>query len=546
MTIDAPVKLLSLVLTFAVALLAAAPAGALGTLYYDVTDAAAFPGFTPAKCDGSSDDTGAFQAAINQAALTQATIEVPPNRTCVIAGGLNFQNTRGVCLIGGSGAPSIPFSFRPHLVFTSASGNPLITFGGTVGLCLANLYLEAANPGFSGTFIEGGGGAIAALATFENLLILGSSQSAGPACLISLDRTYAAVIDNVWLQQAQVDVCGAGASFSNYNIIRNSSLIASVALIKNASDGWVVGPNNHLNISAPPLNISAPALSIPGNISCNNINVTGNYINNAGVGAIDVISISNPDCSITVRGNYIGASPQSTAIKMTGGRLIADGNVFSGLIPFNLGSADASQIGINEYLSGSSPEASPLPAAVGRHIGLQTTTMFGAAAYCLQCGASFAPFQTSGNLTVNGAATVNGNVVVHGRVAKSNSTFRIDHPLDPAHKYLVHSTVESPDMKNVYDGIITLDANGEAEVRMPDYFEALNRDFRYQLTCVGEHAPVYVSREMQGNSFRISGGKSGLEVSWMVTGIRHDLYAETHRIPTEETRETASLSAERD
>jgi hypothetical protein len=147
---------------------------------------------------------------------------------------------------------------------------------------------------------------------------------------------------------------------------------------------------------------------------------------------------------------------------------------------------------------------------------------------------------------VKGAATVNGDMTVSGSVAKSNSTFRIDHPLDPSHKYLVHSAVESPDMMNVYDGVVTLDANGEAEVRMPDYFEALNRDFRYQLTCLGGFAPVYVSREIEGNHFRISGGKPGIEVSWMVTGVRHDLYAETHRIVTEETRLPLEHSAGRD
>jgi hypothetical protein len=530
MTTHAPARLLILILALAAALLAAAPARAQGQPYYDVTDAAAFPGFIPAKCDGS-DDTSAFQAAIDQARRTQATIEVPLGKTCVIAGSLNFQNTRGVCLMGGSGAPSIPFSGRPHLKFTTGSSNPLITFGGSIGFCLMNLFLESANAGFSGSFVEGGGtSGLAAMATFQNLLIVGSSQSAGPACLISLDHTYSSLIDNVWFEQAQVDVCGVGSSnFSGFNTIRNSFLIASVALIKDASDGWSIGPNNHLNISAP-------ALSIPDNISCLSINLTGNYMNNP-TRTIDVISIPNVGCSITVRGNLIAGTPESTAIKMSGGQLIADGNVFLSLVPFELSSNVAIQIGSNDYLSGSTPAISPSTSRLGRYTDQHTTTFLGVGAPALQ---------TFGNLMVKGAATANGNVSVGGRVVKSSSTFRIDHPLDPSHKYLVHAAVESPDMKNVYDGVVTLDAKGEAEVRMPDYLEALNRDFRYQLTCVGDYAPVYVSREMQENSFRISSGKSGLEVSWMVTGIRHDLYAETHRIATEETRPPAERSAERD
>jgi hypothetical protein len=66
---------------------------------------------------------------------------------------------------------------------------------------------------------------------------------------------------------------------------------------------------------------------------------------------------------------------------------------------------------------------------------------------------------------------------------------QIDHPLDPANRYLSHSFVESPDMKNIYDGVVTLNAAGEAVGSLPAYFAALNVEFRYQLTCIGGHAP---------------------------------------------------------
>jgi hypothetical protein len=134
------------------------------------------------------------------------------------------------------------------------------------------------------------------------------------------------------------------------------------------------------------------------------------------------------------------------------------------------------------------------------------------------------------------AGYFSGRVHVQGTLSKSAGSFKIDHPQDPANKYLSHSFVESPDMKNIYDGMVTLDANGEATVQMPEWFDALNKEFRYQLTCVGGYAPVYISQEMQGNSFRIAGGKAGLKVSWQVTGIRHDPYAEQHRIPVEEDK----------
>src|SRR5437588_12713690 len=130
--------------------------------------------------------------------------------------------------------------------------------------------------------------------------------------------------------------------------------------------------------------------------------------------------------------------------------------------------------------------------------------------------------------------TLESNLTVNGTLTKAAGSFRIDDPIDPANKYLEHSFVESPDMMNIYNGIVVLDVNGKAEVKLPDYFEALNRDFRYQLTPLGGYAPLYVSEEIKQNAFHIAGGISGLKVSWQVTGIRHDPYANAHRIPVEE------------
>jgi hypothetical protein len=137
-------------------------------------------------------------------------------------------------------------------------------------------------------------------------------------------------------------------------------------------------------------------------------------------------------------------------------------------------------------------------------------------------------------LSQNGVAGLfSGNVSITGSLSKAGGSFKIDDPIDPANKYLYHSFVESPDMKNVYDGVVTLDALGEAVVQLPDWFGALNRDFRYQLTCIGAFAPVYIAEEVTENHFKIAGGKPGMKVSWMVTGIRQDAWANAHRIPVE-------------
>ena len=167
-----------------------------------------------------------------------------------------------------------------------------------------------------------------------------------------------------------------------------------------------------------------------------------------------------------------------------------------------------------------------------------TGSLYGIRAYCDN--------DTSGNKYAgyfykagggNYAGYFYGNVRVQGSLTKSSGSFKIDHPLDPENKYLSHSFVESPDMMNVYNGNAALDENGEACVQLPEYFEALNRDFRYQLTAIGAPAPnLYIAEKISDNRFKIAGGKPSMEVSWQVTGVRHDPYAVAHRVQVEEEK----------
>jgi hypothetical protein len=131
------------------------------------------------------------------------------------------------------------------------------------------------------------------------------------------------------------------------------------------------------------------------------------------------------------------------------------------------------------------------------------------------------------------AGYFSGNVKITGTLSKGSGSFIIDHPTDPENMYMYHSFVESPDMMNIYNGNVVLDKNGNAQVELPNWFEALNMEFRYQLTCIGGFAQVYISERIKNNTFEIAGGTAGLEVSWQVTGVRNDPYAIENRIQVE-------------
>ena len=82
-------------------------------------------------------------------------------------------------------------------------------------------------------------------------------------------------------------------------------------------------------------------------------------------------------------------------------------------------------------------------------------------------------------------------------------------------------------------------SSGEAIVELPDYFEALNRDPRYQLTVIGSPATAYIARKVSDNHFAIKTSEPSVEVSWQVTGIRKDAFALAHPVIVEEEKAVA-------
>jgi trimeric autotransporter adhesin len=131
-----------------------------------------------------------------------------------------------------------------------------------------------------------------------------------------------------------------------------------------------------------------------------------------------------------------------------------------------------------------------------------------------------------------------GNVLITGNMSAGSKNFKIDHPQDPENKYLVHASVESSEMMNIYSGNVTTDGEGMATVRLPKWFDALNGDFRYQLTAIGQFAQAIVANEINNNQFSIRTDKPNVKVSWQVTAVRHDAYAKAHPMVVEEAKET--------
>ena len=134
------------------------------------------------------------------------------------------------------------------------------------------------------------------------------------------------------------------------------------------------------------------------------------------------------------------------------------------------------------------------------------------------------------------AAYFTGTVEVNGTLYANTKDFQIDHPTDPANKYLYHSTIESSEMVNIYSGNVVTDELGIATVQLPAWFESLNGDLRYQLTVVGRKAQAWISQEVSSGKFQIASDATHVKVSWQITGVRQDAYAKAHPLIVEKEK----------
>jgi hypothetical protein len=239
--------------------------------------------------------------------------------------------------------------------------------------------------------------------------------------------------------------------------------------------------------------------------------------------------------------DYLDGLSSSSFLQITGGFITGGGltvdNTFAGAGNGIAVRGLAGSIGVYGYANAFSFTGN----AFGVYAGTQGSagTRYGLYADAVVFSGTqtaYGVYGVASGATTNFAGYFQGNTHVTGMLTKGGGAFKIDHPLDPSNKYLQHSFVESPDMMNIYNGNVTTDASGNAVVALPAWFEALNKDFRYQLTVIGQFAQAIIADKVSNNRFTIKTDKPQVEVSWQVTGIRKDKFAEDNRLKVEEDK----------
>jgi hypothetical protein len=347
---------------------------------------------------------------------------------------------------------------------------------------------------------------------------IGASRRPRPGMLLPLGRkgrfpasVLANIVDSTLLQRPLSRVCPPGQSIRGISRMGVVTCLVTGDITSVGAGPGLTGGGTAGAVElalAPPLSLSAGA-AVP----------LLDIANNGSGGAIEGES-SSTFASAYFRALGIGAGAALRADTASG----SQGNAVSA---YNYGSDGYGVLA--ELVNVTNPKAAIFArtSGGGQAIRAEVNSDSGADALFARSTSSD-PTSYAGFFSGN--VNVTGDLSVDGMLSKGGGAFRIDHPLAPGTRYLQHSFVESPDMKNIYDGVVRTDGRGYATVRLPRWFQALNRDFRYQLTPIRSFARAIVWREVSANSFVIRTGRPHVKVSWQVTGIRHDAFARAHRV----------------
>jgi len=142
-----------------------------------------------------------------------------------------------------------------------------------------------------------------------------------------------------------------------------------------------------------------------------------------------------------------------------------------------------------------------------------------------------------GQSTSGWAGYFSGPVHVTGYLSKGSGSFVIDHPLDPENKLLRHNFVESPENLLIYRGKASLNSDGEAFVKMPEYFQALTKEDEASIHLTPVGRPFLTGAEWNSDFTEIIiYGENNREVFWEVLADRDDPVIHELGRPVEEIK----------
>jgi hypothetical protein len=298
----------------------------------------------------------------------------------------------------------------------------------------------------------------------------------------------------------------------------------------NLSDTAIVTSTNFNAIVATSSSVSATTVSAFASATSGAARGVEGQTNSSDLSAMGVLGVANAASGNPQGVNGVSLSPSGLGVVGQGGS-----NTFSGSAMNRINFFPIGTVGDSSLFEGT---------------GVLATADDGYGLYAANNSNGFATavFLSSGSsdpmsaLGLHGSVRIDGfgDIFATGTINGAAKNFRIDHPLDPSGKYLTHtsieSSIESSELLNLYTGNAILGADGSAVVPLPDWFTALNEDFRYQLTPIGGFAQLYIAEEITGNQFRIAGGRGDMKVSWQVTGVRRDAYAKMHPLVVESNK----------
>jgi hypothetical protein len=317
-----------------------------------------------------------------------------------------------------------------------------------------------------------------------------------------------------------------GDNSSNNINANNINVTGGFFTAKNIGTGTIVtgvsANSTGLNNSSTTYGVNAIATNNSNTTANKTIGVRGESISGNTTTFNYLYAVTNPGGYFTgddgqglygtTTDGYILSSFGKVSQGVTGYSNLSGAYMNAGVVGYAEGTGNF-KVGVYGYLNGTA--GTSVSSAVYGQDNINTSITY--------AGYFIGKVSMNSSLYVGGTAQVAGTLFASGGLQTTGTkNFVIDHPLDPENKILRHAAIESNEVLNQYSGNVTTDASGLATVTLPNYFETLNKDFRYQLTAIGSFSQVIIKKKISKNQFIIQSKQPKVEVSWQITGVRND------------------------